>query len=48
MISCDKIRRAEYLLVMLAKMMTFLQLAAEKKEHDKQIFSLSYFVRALG
>ena len=35
---------------MLAKMMSFLQLAAEKRhhfgEHDKQIFGPSYFVTA--
>ena len=31
---------------MLTKMMSFLQLAAEKKSNDKQIFDPSYFVRA--
>ena len=30
-LSCDKIRRDEYLFVMLAQIMSFLQLAAEKK-----------------
>ena len=38
--------------VMLAKMTSFLQLAMRKRhhfvEHDKQIFGLSYFVRALA